>query len=131
MNTEIDNTAAAFLEAPSTTSKLLLQERAARVGQSLFGLVKFLMVTAPFLSMAVMILALWGVVGKATYPDLDKAATQAAAPASDAGKAPEAKNYLVNETKPIEQCPEAVQTLDTGSDEEAPTSGKIDWEHVV
>jgi hypothetical protein len=97
-------------------------------GQLLFGLVKFLMVSAPFLSMVVMILALWGVVGKASYPDLD-AARQAAA--SDAGKAKEAKNYLVNETKIIEQCPEAVQSPDNGPDEEAPKPGKIDWEHVV
>jgi hypothetical protein len=83
------------------------------------------MVSAPFLSMMLMILALWGVVGKASYPDLETVRQAKAAVAGDA------KNYLVNETKTIEQCPETVETPDTGSEAEHPMPGKIDWEHVV
>ena len=91
----------------------------------MFGLIKFVMVSAPLLSMMLMILALWGVVGKASYPDLE-AARQAQA--RDVG---DAKNYLVNETKPVEQCPEAVAPPDTGAETERPMPGKIDWEHIV
>jgi len=91
----------------------------------LFGLIKFLMVSAPFLSMVMMILALWGVVGKTTYPDLD------AAKKGIAFGAQEAKNYLVNETKTIEQCLEELKSRDIEPEKENPRPNKIDWEHVV
>jgi len=91
----------------------------------LFGLIKFLMVSAPFLSMVMMILALWGVVGKASYPDLD------AAKQGIAFGAQEAKNYLVNETKTSEQCPEELKNPDIEPEKENPMPNKIDWEHIV
>ncbi len=90
-----------------------------------FGLIKFLMVSAPFLSMVMMILALWGVVGKANYADLDVAKRAIA----DGDK--EAKNYLVNETKNSEKCPEALKSPDVEPEGEDPMPGKIDWEHIV
>jgi hypothetical protein len=131
MNIKTKNAAPASLEVLSNTRQPLVRETSARAGQLLFGLVKFLTVSAPFLSMVMMILALWGVVGKASYPDLDAARQAAASDAGKAEEAKEAKNYLVNETKIIEQCSEAVQSPDNGPDEETPKPGKIDWEHVV
>ena len=92
----------------------------------LFGLIKFLMVFAPFLSMAMMILALWGVVGTATYTDLDATRKDIALDAK------EAKNYLVNETKTIEKCPEESNSPDVVPEEaEKPIPGKIDWGRVA
>jgi len=91
----------------------------------LFGLIKFLMVSAPFLSTAMMILALWGVVGKTTYTDLD------AVKKGIAFGTKEAKNYLVNETKNSEQCPEELKSPDIGPEKENPMPNKIDWEHIV
>ena len=91
----------------------------------LFRLIKFLMMSAPLLSMVIMILALWGVVGKTTYPDLD------AAKKGIAFGTQEAKNYLVNETKNSEQCPEELKSQDIGPEGGKPMPGKIDWEHVV
>jgi len=93
--------------------------------QLLFGLIKFLMVSAPLLSMVMMILALWGVVGKTTYTDLD------ATKKGMAFGAKEAKNYLVNETKNIQQCPEESKNPDMGPERENRMPNKIDWEHVV
>ena len=91
----------------------------------LFEFIKFIMISAPFLSMVMMILALWGVVGKTTYTDLD--ATKKGIAFGDK----EAKNYLVNETKNIEQCPEELKSTDIGPKGESPIPDKIDWEHVV
>lgn len=125
MNTETNNAAIPSLAMPSAMGTPLVRQAAVLAGQSLFGLVKFLMVSAPFLSMVMMILALWGVAGKASYPDLE--AMRQAKPAT----AGDAKNYLVNETKTIEQCPETLETPDTDSEAEQPMPGKIDWAHVV
>ncbi|MGJ0515103.1 MAG: hypothetical protein ACR65O_05040 [Methylomicrobium sp.] len=91
----------------------------------LFGLIKFLMMSAPFLSMVTMILALWGVVGKTTYTDLD------AAKKGVAFSDKEAKNYPVNETKNTVQCPEELKSPYIEPGEENPRPGKIDWEHIV
>jgi hypothetical protein len=91
----------------------------------LFGLIKFLMVSAPFLSMVMMLLALWGVVGKTTYTDID------ATKKGLAFEATEAKNYLVNETKTVEQCPEKLKSPDIEQGRENPMPNKIDWEHTV
>jgi len=92
----------------------------------LFGVIRFLMVFTPFLSMAMMILALWGVVGTATYTDLD-------ATKDIAFDAKEAKNYLVNETKIIEKCPEESNSPGVVPEEEEEKSmpGKIDWGRVA
>jgi hypothetical protein len=94
----------------------------------LFGLIKFLMMSAPFFSMVMMILALWGVVGKTTYTDIEAAKQPIVF-----GSKEEAKNYLVNETKKIEQCPEELKNPDTEPEREnpVPMPGKIDWEHVA
>ncbi len=94
-------------------------------GHLLFGLIKFLMISAPFLSMVMMILALWGVVGKTTYTDFDASKKVIAFD----GK--EAKNYLVNETKKIEQCPEALKSPDIAPEIENPIPHKIDWGQAV
>ena len=91
----------------------------------LFGLIKFLMISAPFLSMVMMVLALWGVVGKTTYTDLD------ATKKGIAFGTQEAKNYLVNETKNIEQCPEEFKSPDIGMEKETPKPHKIDWGKTV
>ncbi|MEC4748694.1 hypothetical protein [Methylomicrobium sp. Wu6] len=91
--------------------------------QLLFGLIKFLMISAPFLSMVIMILALWGVVGTIIYTD-------AAAQQDIAFGTNEAKNYLVNETKKIEQCPKELNSTDIEPEKEKPMPKKIDWEHV-
>ena len=91
-----------------------------------FGLIKLLMVSAPFLSMMIMILALWGVVGKATYTDIEATTRQ-----DMTVDVKEAKNYLVNETKIIEKCPDAIKSTDIGPEGENPRPQEIDWEHIV
>jgi hypothetical protein len=91
----------------------------------LFGLIKFLMMSAPFLAMVMMILALWGVVGKTTYTDLDVIKKDIEFGAK------EAKNYLVNDTKNIDQCPEELKSPDIVQERESPMPNKIDWEHTV
>ncbi|NOT12258.1 MAG: hypothetical protein HOP23_10585 [Methylococcaceae bacterium] len=55
--------------------------------------IKTLMVTTPFLTMILMVLALWGIGGKATYNELNATKQQMKLGAG------EAKNYLVNGTK--------------------------------
>ncbi|MGR8952028.1 MAG: hypothetical protein ACU83V_06415 [Gammaproteobacteria bacterium] len=93
--------------------------------QLFFGLIKFSMMSAPFLSMLMMILALWGVAGKATYIDLETAKQGMEFGAN------EAKNFLVSDTKNSGQCPEELKNLDIGQEKENPMPTKIDWEHVV
>lgn len=93
--------------------------------QLFFGLIKFSMMSAPFLSMVLMVLALWGVVGKATYIDLETAKQDMQFGAG------EAKNYLVSETKKSEQCPEGLKSPDVEPENENSMPTKIDWEHVV
>jgi hypothetical protein len=125
MNTEINNVATTSLEVQSSIRKIRLQEGTAMAGQLLFGLIKFLMISTPFLSMVIMILALWGVVGKTTYTNHD-------IPNKDIAFAvKEAKNYLVNETKNINQCPEELKSPDILPETENPMPSKIDWGHTV
>ncbi|MDD5463413.1 MAG: hypothetical protein PHG00_17670 [Methylococcales bacterium] len=45
--------------------------------------------------------------------------------------AEEVKNYLVNETKNIKQCPEELKSPNIGPEAEKPMTGKMDWEHIV
>lgn len=125
MNTEIDNVAIASLGVSLSIRKIRLQEGAAMAWHLVFGLIKFLMMSVPFLSMVMMMLALWGVVGKTTYADLDVAQPDIAFGAK------KAKNYLVNETKNIEQCPEELKSPDIGPQGENPMPQKIDWAHVA
>lgn len=97
----------------------------------LLGLIKFFMMSMPFLSMILMLLALWGVIGTATYADLS-VATQEKTSNSN-----EAKNYMVSDTKSIEQCPQDLKDTDinmnpeSASSETNPMPKKIDWEHIV
>lgn len=91
----------------------------------MLGLVKFLLMTTPFFSMLLMLLALWGVVGKATYTDLETARQSAGLVGG------EAKNYLVNDTKGIEQCPTRENAASDADEEDNPMPKKIDWEHVI
>lgn len=92
--------------------------------QLLFGPIKFLMLSTPFLSLTIMILALWGVVGKTTYSDLNPAQQDMALGADGA------KNYLVNETKKIEQCAPELNSTDVVPEGEEPIPKKTDLEHV-
>lgn len=92
--------------------------------QILFGLIKFLMISTPFLSLTIMILALWGVIGKTTYTDLD--ATQQGIALGTS----EAKNYLVNETKKIEQCPPELKSTDVVPEGEKPIPKRTDLHRV-
>ncbi|WP_442499591.1 hypothetical protein [Methylobacter sp. sgz302048] len=126
MNTKIINAAIASLEVSSSIRKIYLQKGAAIAGHLLLGFIKFSMISAPFLSMVIMILALWGVVGKTTYTDLD--AIQKKDIAFDTK---EAKNYLVNETKNIKQCSEELKNPDIRPEREKLKPSKVDWEHIV
>ncbi|MGJ0428839.1 MULTISPECIES: hypothetical protein [unclassified Methylobacter] len=126
MNTKIINAAIASLEVSSSIRKVYLQKGAAIAGHLLLGFIKFSMISAPFLSMVIMILALWGVVGKTTYTDLD--AIQKKDIAFDTK---EAKNYLVNETKNIKQCSEELKSPDIRPEREKLKPSKVDWEHIV
>jgi hypothetical protein len=90
------------------------------------------MMTTPFLSMILMLCALWGVVGKTTYADQNGMAAQ------KHFDMPEAKNYLVNETKRPELCATVPEIPDTAVDKDNGEltdkkliDQKIDWEHTV
>ncbi len=94
--------------------------------------IKTIMMAAPFLSMTLMLFALWGIAGKTTYADLDPTRHK------NSFGTMEAKNYLVNETKPQGQCltvldnPEAnaqKEKIDSPKEESSP--GKIEWDKVV
>ena len=94
--------------------------------------IKTLMVTTPFLIMILMVLTLWGVVGKTTYTD-SNAVKQQMEFASR-----EAKNYLVkgikspklssSELENPEICVEVEKSAPTIKE---PLSEKIDWGLVV
>jgi hypothetical protein len=93
--------------------------------------IKTLMVTTPFLTMILMVLALWGVGGKTTYTDLNSTKQQME---FAAGKA---KNYLVKGTKSHEPSSTELENLEMNIDEESAKTKKemlpekIDWELVV
>ncbi|MGR9086770.1 MAG: hypothetical protein ACU841_06820 [Gammaproteobacteria bacterium] len=93
--------------------------------QFVLGLIKFLLMSAPLLSMVMMVLALWGVVGKASYSDLD------ARQPDIAMSRKEGKNYLASETKPIARYPEALESSETEPARENPRPTRIDWERVI
>ncbi len=92
---------------------------------------KTLMMTTPFLSMILMLSALWGVFGKTTYADINPTGQQ------NEMAAVHAKNYLVNETK-SNLCTTELKTPETGADENKsnleenqPLPQNIDLEHVI
>jgi hypothetical protein len=94
--------------------------------------IKILMMATPFLSMILMLCALWGVIGKTTYTDINGLAAQ------NLFEQPKAKNFLVNETKSAEACvtvpklPEATENnFDSESNRSKSVDEKIDWEHTV
>jgi hypothetical protein len=94
--------------------------------------IKTLMVATPFLTMILMVLALWGVGGKATYTDLKATKQQMEFAAG------EAKNYLVKETKSHElsttesEKPEIILEVEKFAPEKKkPLPVKIDWGLVV
>ncbi len=89
--------------------------------------IKLMMVAAPFLSLILMLGALWGVTGKTTYKDIGGLAAQTAS----------AGNVLVKETQNAAACakpivPEANfnENGDTVT-EDKPYHGNIDWERIV
>jgi hypothetical protein len=95
-------------------------------------LIRMLMVTTPFLAMILMLLALWGVGGTATYTDLNSTAQQMEFSAG------EAKNYLVNDTKNHGLCSKGLENPEIGAEEEKSTTTekdslpeKIRWDLVV
>ena len=89
------------------------------------------MMTTPFLSMSIMLLALWGVGGKATYTDVSSSKQQMEFSMG------QAKNYLVNEVKKDEICPNKLGNSEMAKEQENATpdkpqlAEKIDWEHVI
>lgn len=94
--------------------------------------IKTLMVATPFLTMILMVLALWGVGGKATYTDLKATKQQMEFAAG------EAKNYLVKETKSHElsttesEKPEIILEVEKiAPEKKKPLPVKIDWGLVV
>lgn len=96
------------------------------------GFIKVSMMTTPFLTLILMLLALWGVGGKATYTDLNYTKQEMEAVV---GKA---KNYLVNGKKSNELCTTDLEIPKTGVEKEKNLATekesmpiKIDWDHVV
>jgi hypothetical protein len=94
--------------------------------------IKILMVTTPFLTMTLMVFALWGVGGKTTYTDLNATKQQMEFAAG------EAKNYLVKGTKSHELSSTELENPEISVEVEknAPTKKetlpeKIDWGLVV
>jgi hypothetical protein len=96
--------------------------------------IKTLMMTTPFITMVVMVLALWGVGGKTTYIGLDSSK-------KIENDALMAKNYLVSGTTANNQeiCPTELKSpkKDTEKEKSADINEielspvKIDWEHTV
>jgi len=78
------------------------------------------MVTTPFLTLILMVLALWGVGGKTTYADLNSTKQQIKFGAG------EAKNYFVKETKSNELPATELQSPKICVEEEKNTTTKKD-----
>lgn len=93
--------------------------------------IKTLMVATPFFAMILMVLALWGVGGKATYTDLN-----ATKPKMEFA-AGEAKNYLVKGTKSQGLSSTELETPKISVEEETTPikkdllPEKIDWGLVI
>jgi hypothetical protein len=94
------------------------------------GLIKGFLVATPFLSMLVMMLALWGVVGKATYVEPGSIQTQTGFSLGAA------KNMMVNDTKSQKISSTELDNPKVDADEQAPPEKvpsyeKIDWSKVI
>jgi hypothetical protein len=94
--------------------------------------IKIIMVATPFLTMISMVLALWGVGGKATYTDLNATKQQMEFVSG------EAKNYLVKGAKSPELSsteidnPEiSVEVEERPPPKKEPLPEKINWGLVV
>jgi hypothetical protein len=94
--------------------------------------IKTLLVATPFLSMILMVLALWGVGGKTTYTDLNITKQQIQYSVG------EAKNIMVNETKnnelpqaQLKQPEVCVGAEKSEPPKQEPLPEKIEWGHVV
>jgi hypothetical protein len=94
--------------------------------------IKTIMMTTPFLTLIIMLLALWGVVGKATYADLEIAKSESAV------SGVKAKNFLVSETTNKNECNAESTNADlqgAGNKKGEALSKKlpqrIDWSRVI
>lgn len=83
-------------------------------------IIKTLMVTTPFLTLILMVLALWGVGGKTTYTDLNSMKQQMKVGAG------EAKNYFVKETKSNELTSSELENPKISVEEEKSATTKKD-----
>lgn len=95
-------------------------------------LIKTVMVATPFFAMTLMVLALWGIGGKATYTDIDPALQQVKFTPG------EAKNYLVKgdqtDKAPADELETqkiVVEPVKPPTPKKAPIPEKIKWELVV
>jgi hypothetical protein len=94
--------------------------------------IKSFMVATPFLIMLLMVFALWGIGGKATYTDLNSTVKQIDPSFG------EAKNYLVNETQHRGQSSNELDNLGecesikkNGTTKKETLPEKIAWGSVV
>jgi hypothetical protein len=88
------------------------------------------MVTMPFLSMILMVLALWGIGGKTTYTDLNSSKQQMEFATG------EAKNYLVKGSQTPELSSTELENPEINVEKSVPTEKeplpeKIDWGLVI
>ena len=125
MNTEINIATAQFFGLSQNTVIVSLEKVCAKTGQSLLSAAKFLLLATPFLSLAIMLLALWGVAGKTTYADLgaDRQVTSL--------EAETATNYPVSGTIAITPCGQDGKGSEIDSKNEPSIPANIDWEHTV
>lgn len=125
MNTKTNTIIAPSLELlPQDDIDAGLRRAVDRASRYALGFVKFSTASAPLLCLALMLLALWGVIGKATYVDLDVVSKDSG---SEVG---EASNYPVNDTKALAPCGrDENNSIETEKVIAMPA--KIDWEHVV
>lgn len=125
MNTKIDIAPTPFFGLSPNMGIISLQKVCTNTGRSVLGIAKFLLMSAPFLALAVMLLALWGVAGKTTYADIE-ADRQGSSLANET-----ATNFPVSEIKTIEPCGQDGTSSDSDSKYGPSFPAKIDWEHIV
>lgn len=98
-----------------------------------FNFIRMLMMTTPFITMIVMVLALWGVGGKTTYIGLDLSTKTVDDGLKD-------KNILVSDVKATNKdiCSTELKNQDKAVDSNQPDTNKkessyekIDWENTV
>jgi hypothetical protein len=98
-----------------------------------FSFIRILITTTPFITMIVMVLALWGVGGKTTYIGLET-------PKKPADTGLMAENYLVSGTKAkskeicstdLKNKENTLEPEKSDSTKNEKLNEKIDWEHTV